>query len=247
MTPFMTESTTRRAATGTTLVVALLVMLVASVPVRAQTDLTDPSLPHAADTVLLDLYDWYDPSHVSNDRLGLEYAAWHSGDERTGELFPHWVQIDFGSPQAVAQLNILAYSESPSANLRLKDFRFEGSQDGVTFTPLHAGLLRYANQHVWQSFFFENSTAYRHYRLYGLNNWGCYDFCEQMIIEEWEMFSSAVGACCFPSGACLAGTQAACEAAGGEFQGSGTDCQPNLCELIAVEPASWSMIKALYR
>ena len=66
----------------------------------------------------------------------------------------------------------MAYSETPDSNLRLKDFRFEGSNDGVTFTPLHNGLLQYANQHEWQSFSFQDTPGYRYYRIYGLNNWG---------------------------------------------------------------------------
>lgn len=239
---------THQVRLGRALLVALLYALGSSAPAQAQWDLTNAALPHSADSVLFNLYSWYAPEHVSDNQLGLEGVSWHSGDERTGELYPHWVQIDFGAPQLVVQLNILAYSESPDANLRLKDFRFEGSQDGVTYTPLHAGLLRYENQHVWQSFGFENSTAYRFYRLYGLSNWGGFNDCyEQMIIEEWEMFGAVYGACCFESSACLMGTQAACEAAGGEFQGADTDCEPNICELIAVEPTSWSRIKASYR
>jgi uncharacterized repeat protein (TIGR01451 family) len=87
----------------------------------------------------------------------------------------------------VTQLNVLAYSESFDDYLRLKDFRFEGSNDGVNYTPLHQDVLQYANRHEWQSFFFQDFTGYRYYRLYGLDNWGCYDYCNQMIIEEWEM------------------------------------------------------------
>jgi hypothetical protein len=41
---------------------------------------------------------------------------------------------------------------------------------------------------VWQSFVLSNTTGYRYYRLYGLNNWAAN---EQMIIEEWEMFEGA--------------------------------------------------------
>ena len=184
-------STTRSSLVGATLAAALILVLAAVPPARAQTDITDSSLPHTADSVLFDWYCVYAPSNVSNDLLGLEYGSWHSGDERTGQLFPHWVQIDFGSPRTVTQLNVLAYSETWDSNLRLKDFRFEGSNDGVTYTPLHEGLLQYANRHEWQSFFFQNTTGYRYYRLYGLSNWGCFDdLCDQMIIEEWEMFGS---------------------------------------------------------
>ena len=57
-------------------------------PVIAQPDITNPYLPHTADSVLYDYYAWYDPAHVSDNQLGLEGCSWHSGDERTGQLFP---------------------------------------------------------------------------------------------------------------------------------------------------------------
>ena len=169
-------------------VVAFLGIVAGLSPAWSQTDITDAGLPHTADSVLFEWYEYYAPENVSNNVLGLGYGSWHSKDTREGAAFPHWVTIDFGTPRIVTQLNILAYSESYDTNLRLKDFRFEGSVDGNTYTPLHQGFLQYANQHDWQSFYFQNTAGYRYYRLFGLSNWGCYDVCEQMIIEEWEMF-----------------------------------------------------------
>jgi hypothetical protein len=233
---------------GTALAPALLVVLALAPPLKAQPDITNPYLPHTADSVLYDYYAWYDPAHVSDNQLGLEGVSWHSGDERTGNFFPHWVMIDFGASRTVRQLNIMAYSETPDSNLRLKDFRFEGSDDGVTFTPLHGGLLQYANQHEWQSFYFQDTPGYRYYRLFGLNNWGCYlGLCEQMIIEEWEMFESIVGACCFANGACLNGDQGECELAGGSYMGDGSTCDPNPCGGVEVTNATWGSVKSLYR
>ena len=241
-------SITRSSLVGTVLVAALILVPAMVPPARAQTDITDSSLPHTADSVLFDLYGWYAPSNVSNDQLGLEYASWHSGDERTGQLFPHWVQIDFGASRTVKQLNVMAYSETPNSNLRLKDFRFEGSNDGVTYTPLHESTLQYANRHEWQSFFFQNTTGYRYYRLYGLSNWGGLNGCyEQMIIEEWEMFESPVGACCFPTGGCLVGEQTVCEGAGGTYMGDEAPCDPNPCESTPVKNTTWGEVKSLFR
>ena len=65
--------------------------------------------------------------------------------------------------------------------------------DGVAYTPLHQDLCTYVNVHEWQSFAFSNTSSDRYYRLYGLNNWGCSDDRNQMIIEEWEMFESSSG------------------------------------------------------
>lgn len=179
---------------GRSCIIAAVLVAIAAVAVPAwsqtNTDITNAALPHTADS----RYSWggyYSPEHVSDNVFGL-YGSWHSCDERCGLFFPHWVQIDFGTLRTVTQLNILAYSEAYDALNRLKDFRFEGSNDGVIYTPLHEGLLQYANRHEWQSFFFQNTAGYRYYRLYGLSNWGCYEgLCGQMIIEEWEMFEGA--------------------------------------------------------
>jgi hypothetical protein len=243
-----TGAIVRSSLVWTVLVAALILVPAAVPPARALTDITDSTLPHTADSVLFDWYEYYAPSNVSNDQLGLGFASWHSGDERTSQLFPHWVQIDFGTPRTVKQLNVLAYSETSDSNLRLKDFRFEGSNDGVTYTPLHEGVLQYANRHEWQSFFFQNTTGYRYFRLYGLSNWGGYnDLYEQMIIEEWEMFESAVGACCFPTGGCLVGQEADCERAGGSYLGDDASCDPNPCESTPVENTTWGEVRSLFR
>ena len=242
------SSTTRSSLVGATLAAALILVLAAVTPARALTDITDSSMPHTADSVLFDWYFYYAPSNVSNNILGLENGSWHSGDERTGQLFPHWVQIDLGSPRTVTQLNVLAYSETPDSNLRLKDFRFEGSNDGVTYTPLHEGLLQYANRHEWQSFFFQNTTGYRYYRLYGLSNWGCVDdLCAQMIIEEWEMFGPPVGACCFPTGECLLGIEEDCEGAGGIYMGTDVTCDTDPCGSTPVKSTTWGEMKSRFR
>ena len=172
--------------------VVLVAIFAVSTASWSQEDITDSALPHTADSVIFNWYQYYAPANVSNNTLGLYNGSWHSGDTRTGNLFPHWVQIDLEIPYAVTQLNILAYSEAFDSNLRLNDFRFEGSNNGVDFTPIHENDLQYANRHEWQPFFFQNNTAYRFYRLYGFNNWGCYDYCQQMIIEEWEMFDENV-------------------------------------------------------
>ena len=50
-----------------------------------------------------------------------------------------------------------------------------------------------------------------------------------MIIEEWEMFETIVGACCFYTGDCLMGTEAACIGVGGSYMGDGTTCDADPC------------------
>jgi hypothetical protein len=56
-----------------------------------------------------------------------------------------------------------------------------------------------------------------------------------------------IGACCFPSGSCLQGTQEDCEAAGGDYVGDGVPCDPNPCDLIPAGEATWGELKSTYR
>jgi len=56
-----------------------------------------------------------------------------------------------------------------------------------------------------------------------------------------------VGACCFPAGVCLEGTQLDCLTVGGSYLGDGTACIPNPCQPVAVEQDTWGRVKASYR
>ena len=55
------------------------------------------------------------------------------------------------------------------------------------------------------------------------------------------------GACCFPAGVCLQGTQLDCQMAGGSYVGDGAACIPNPCAPVAVDTATWGRVKANYR
>lgn len=57
----------------------------------------------------------------------------------------------------------------------------------------------------------------------------------------------AVGACCMPDHSCQVLSSSACEAAGGVYQGDGTQCTPGLCNPTAVEQKTWGTVKGLYR
>jgi len=56
-----------------------------------------------------------------------------------------------------------------------------------------------------------------------------------------------LGACCFPSGDCLMGTQAGCDRAGGSYLGDDVPCDPNPCEATPVERATWGEVRSLFR
>ena len=94
---------------------------------------------------------------------------------------------------------------------------------------------------------FPDGPTYRFFRLYGLNNWGCHgSLCNQMIIEEWEMFGPPTGACCFPTGECLTETPETCTAAGGTYVGDDVPCEPDPCEPTPVNRATWGCLKSKF-
>jgi hypothetical protein len=74
---------------------------------------------------------------------------------------------------------------------------------------------------------------------------------------DWQWFSidyfrievpgPPAGACCFPAGVCLQGTEEACRMAGGSYVGDGTPCMPDPCGPTALEASTWGRVKADYR
>jgi hypothetical protein len=74
---------------------------------------------------------------------------------------------------------------------------------------------------------------------------------------DWGSFSvdyirvegpgNEVGACCFPNGACLQGSQTDCQSLGGVYMGDGVSCDPDPCQATPVRTATWGMIRSAYR
>jgi hypothetical protein len=62
-----------------------------------------------------------------------------------------------------------------------------------------------------------------------------------------ETAGPPTGACCFPSGVCLLGSEADCVTAGGAYTGDGTSCDPNPCESTPVKSTTWGEAKSLFR
>lgn len=59
--------------------------------------------------------------------------------------------------------------------------------------------------------------------------------------------TSVIGACCFPSGFCLQGTESDCVGAGGRYMGDDVPCDPYPCGSTAVSGTTWGLVKTLYR
>lgn len=99
------------------------------------------------------------PSNVVDGNLG---NSWLTPD---GDDHPHWWKYDLGAgvTKTVAKIRILTESG------RVKDFTFQGSNNDSDWTTLLTDQA--ANTTAWQDFTFDNSTAYRYYRIYMTNNW----------------------------------------------------------------------------
>lgn len=55
---------------------------------------------------------------------------------------------------------------------RIKNFRIEASNDGTNYTTLYTGLATNNSANYTLTVTFENTTAYTHYRLYVIDNYG---------------------------------------------------------------------------
>jgi hypothetical protein len=68
-----------------------------------------------------------------------------------------------------------------------------------------------------------------------------------LSLDAVSVTLAGTGACCFPSGACLEGTAADCEGAGGSYMGDGVPCDPDPCGATPVESPTWGRMKAFFR
>src|ERR1019366_3748662 len=100
------------------------------------------------------------PTHAAFKAFdGIESSLWMS-IPATG-----WLSIDLGAGNAVAVQSYLLRTDQANPNRAPKNWTFEGSNNGSTWTTLDTQT----NQTSWTSvpkfYSFSNSTAYRYYRL----------------------------------------------------------------------------------
>lgn len=98
---------------------------------------------------------------------------------------PAWIQYQFPAAKIITGYKIWSYSTGHAP----KDFIFQGSNDGTTWTDLdtHTSIPWYTNEA--KLFLFTNTTAYLYYRLYisALSDASFVD----AILAELEMFEAA--------------------------------------------------------
>ena len=80
-----------------------------------------------------------------------------------------WVQYDFGTAKIVTSVSIKALY---ATQIRLKNFKIQGSNDGSTFTDIYTGVYPNDTSEPLETYTFTNSTAYRYWRLLAVDTYG---------------------------------------------------------------------------
>jgi hypothetical protein len=98
-----------------------------------------------------------------NSETGESY--WWKSSSTTNQ----WAKVDLGAgvTKTVRKLRIKAVYVSGAACI--KDFVLAGSNNDSDWTTIHSA--QQANNGNWQEYTFENSTAYRYYRIWVTNVW----------------------------------------------------------------------------
>ncbi|MCO5974523.1 alkaline phosphatase family protein [Actinoallomurus soli] len=82
-----------------------------------------------------------------------------------------WVTYQLAKPEAVVQYSLTSANDSPGRDP--KDFTLQGSNDGSAWTDLDKRTgQRFDSRYLTNSYTFDNTTAYRYYRLNVTANYG---------------------------------------------------------------------------
>ena len=95
-----------------------------------------------------------------------------------------WISFDFSEPKVINACLIMA--NSGTGGTRIKDFRIEGSNDGVNFNDVVFSGTYPDVANVNYYFAFENTKSYRYYRLYVVNIYGS----QAVSIRELAFFGA---------------------------------------------------------
>jgi len=110
-----------------------------------QTDFLNGGTPTADST-----YGIYVASRAFDNNEG---TGWLSADS----AFPHWIKYDLGVTKKARKLRLLPQ------DIQLEDFTLEGSNDDSAWTQLVSDTASGVTE--WQEWEFDNTAAYRYYRI----------------------------------------------------------------------------------
>lgn len=158
--------------------------------VPVMTSNTAPSGVVSASTVYSSTYE---PFNVFDNNTARSGGSWFTSQG----VVTGWIRYDFGAgnAKAITHYSMVAISSNPNTSLdpagAPKNWQFQGSNDGSTWTTLHS----VTNAPTWGTqerryFTTTNTTAYRYYRLNitannGGTNW--------VTLNDWELLTALEG------------------------------------------------------
>jgi fibronectin type 3 domain-containing protein len=124
----------------------------------------------------------YGPQKAFDGLWNDDKTRWVSNGKIAGE----YVGFHFNSPTIVNSIGIM---DNYYAAGGVKDFRFQGSNDGTSYTNLYTGTVTTIG--AFNYFNFPNTTAYTYYRIVVETNFG-YQF--YVAVDELQMFGNTLPA-----------------------------------------------------
>ena len=154
--------------------------------VKATPNMTGPTTPSGVVSASSEYNINYSAWYAFDGVYGYDQQTWAtSGGHTTGE----WIQYLFGSAKIIKKIATVNRNEG---NVRaIKTFKFQGSNDGTTFTDLANCEISSGTAGYRQEFTINNDTAYLYYRLYVTEPWISGDLtvglAELELFEEVEV------------------------------------------------------------
>ncbi len=110
---------------------------------------------------------------------------------RNNGSIPVWIAYDFGAGNSKTIARYQIYWQGADGGLTPKDWRFQASNDGATWTTLDTQTGQSWSSGEWKTFTIANTETYRHYRIYiTANNGGANN---GVYIQEIEMLEMIYG------------------------------------------------------
>jgi len=130
-------------------------------------------------------YSTYVPSRAFDNNEGTNWLS-------TDTAFPHWIKYDLGAGVAKKARKLRLLPQ----DIQLEDFTLEASNDNSNWVQFVSDTATGSTE--WQEWEFNNSTAYRYYRISVTSNQSEAD--EMVGIYEIELMEAIASATKFNRG-----------------------------------------------
>lgn len=108
----------------------------------------------------------YLPYYAFSESCGMNQYTWLT---TTDDVVGAWIQYQF--PQAETIVKLITINRGESVTRAVKTFKFQGSNDGTTWTDIENCSIASNSSFYREEFLLNNSTAYIYYRLYITAAW----------------------------------------------------------------------------